>query len=206
KFVLKRLEMDVAGAVLNGLEKDEVDEPDDGRGIRHARNIIGRPRGGGFSSFAREVAIGPQFFEDIGHAALGVAIVAVDGFFDVARIGDNGNDVAVDEKANLVNGGGVERIGEGQLQRAIVGVYRHALVHARGVGWHSGEELGGKLAVVQGDDFRAQMISHKLELSFGVNQTEVVEDFADGFAGAIVLLLDLLQLQIVEEILAANQV
>ena len=65
KFSLKRLEMNVACAVLNGLKQNQVHKFDDGGLIGQVRHEPFVVRGAGLAHSARNILIGAEFLKNL---------------------------------------------------------------------------------------------------------------------------------------------
>ncbi len=147
EFVLERLEMDVAGAVLDGLKENEVDETDDGGLVGEVFQVGGGAGGGGFGGFAGDFVVLAQFLEDVGDVGLGVAIVTADGPFDFGGIGHDRDDFLADDVGEFIDHGRVERVGQGQLHGGVKDGHRQTFVHAGGFGGDGGKDFRGQVAV-----------------------------------------------------------
>ncbi len=82
--------MDVARAVLNGLEENEIDETNDGRGVGFRLHI---DMGGFVARESQEFAGLAQLLEDFLHAGGVGAVMALDPFLDL--LGGRDDDVNV---------------------------------------------------------------------------------------------------------------
>ena len=74
EFVLERLEVDVAGAVLHCLIKDQIYKLDDGRcvgKVLQVRHPVARSR---LRHFPGDFGVGPQFLEDVADAFTFLAV------------------------------------------------------------------------------------------------------------------------------------
>ena len=101
----KGLEMNVAGAVLHGLEHDQVDEANDRRFVGqpfHQRHVVGglyRP------DFVGNFLVLAQLFEDVGDVVGVFGVISFDGFFDLRGVRHDQLNVLVDDKAQFVEPG-----------------------------------------------------------------------------------------------------
>ena len=131
---LERLEMNVAGAVLDRLEQDQVHEADD-RGLvgqaRHHRRVVGDRH---LADFLGDLLVRAQLLEDVGDALVLLGVELLDGLLDLRRVGHHQLDVLLDDEAQLVDAAGVQRVHQGDLQRGIRQAHRQALIHARRLG------------------------------------------------------------------------
>ena len=152
EFGLKRLEVNVAGAVLHGLEQDEVDETDD-RGLvgqpGHHRRIIGDFK---LADFLGNLRIRAQLFEEVCEALVLLGVELLDGFLDLRRVGHDQLNVLFDDEAQLVDAAHVERVRQGHLQRGTDQAYRQALVHAGHLGRHNPQQFGRQIPLPHRED------------------------------------------------------
>ena len=103
ELVLEGLEVNVAGAVLHGLEQDEVDEPDDRRLVgqpRHHRRVIGDRH---LADFLGDFLVRAQLLEDVGEALVLLGVELLDGLLDLRRVGHDQLDVLLDDEAQFVD-------------------------------------------------------------------------------------------------------
>ena len=129
ELILERLEMNVAGAVLHRLVKDEVDELDDRRFIGQVLQIghpVARRR-----HFPGDIRVGAKFLEDVADAFAFFPVKLVDGLFDLRRVGDHHLDLLAGQIIQLIDDRRVERVGQGDAHGGTVHGHRNALVHAR---------------------------------------------------------------------------
>ena len=134
KFGFKRLEMDVARPVLDGLLQDEVDELHDGRLVGQVFKpfvVLG-----GFVHFAGDVRILAEFLENVRKipAGFALAVKPFNRLFDFGGVGHDDLHVAFDGKVNFIGVLRVERVGQRHLHRAVVHRDGQAMIHLRNLG------------------------------------------------------------------------
>ena len=120
--LLKRLDVDVAGAVFDGLNQDEVGQLDDRGFLAGGRQLVeidlfDRVPGNLHAVGVRlRIALLLRVLDDVLHAAAlgGVDVVELveDGFFR----GDQGRDLQPGDAPDVVNGQHVQRVGHRQEQ------------------------------------------------------------------------------------------
>ena len=106
---LKRLDVHIAGSALNRLKKNEVDQVDEGRLLRHPVDIVGLNGvevvlvvgGGGEASVGRE---------RLGHACGGGAVAITHEFAKRGRLKADAANGARSHGADFIDGRGIERI------------------------------------------------------------------------------------------------
>ena len=119
EFLLEGLDVDVAGAVLNGLPDHGIDQPDDGRLAGHVAQVL-------------EVFVGLRGADFGIEGLLGaLAVVLVDGVEDVLFGGQRGFDFQAGEGAYGRDGVEIQRIGHGQREGGVLHGQRNeaALAH-----------------------------------------------------------------------------
>ena len=153
EFVLERLEMNVAGAILNRLEQDQIDEANN-RGRVCIRFHI---RGRGFvAAQAEELAGFAELLEDFLHAGSVAAIVALDPLLDLLGRGDDDVNVFAKRKAEIVRRPQVERIDERDGDAVIARAERQGAMKPRQTARDETEDFRRKLLLfAQRDVFRA---------------------------------------------------
>ena len=107
EFFLKRLDVDVAGALLDGLRDHGVHQPDDGRFARHVAQVFEI-----VFIAAREIGCG--------RLAVAFGVIAVDGVENFLLGGELRGDFELRKALHRVDGFEVERVGHRQRQRAFV--------------------------------------------------------------------------------------
>ena len=127
EFVLERLEMDVARAVLNRLEQDQIDKANDRRGVRFRFNVVPRFL---VTAQCHQLARFAELFENVLHAGGVGPVVAFDAIFDLLRRRDDNVDVFAEREAQI-------------FRRAQIEADRPARLAARYLQGRSEERDGG---------------------------------------------------------------
>ena len=83
---------------------------------------------------------------------------------------------------------------------------RQAFVHAGGIGRNGGKNFRRQLARAEINDLGPQLIGDQLELLLCVDIAEVRKYLAEALPAAVVLLLDLFQLEIVQHALGPDEI
>jgi hypothetical protein len=105
----------------------------------------------------------------------------------------------------LVDQGRIQGIRQGDTDRIAEIFHRHAAIHAGRGGRNGFQNRGVQLDGIQVDHFGAEMLGHDLELGIDVHQLKVLQNLADGFTAASLLLENLLQLQVINQTALFNQ-
>ena len=86
----------------------------------------------GLADFARDVLVRAEFLEDFGETfVLLLAVKPFNGLLDFRRVGHDDLHVALGGKMDFIRARRVERLGQRDLQRAVVQRDRQALIHLR---------------------------------------------------------------------------
>ena len=88
----------------------------------------------------------------------------------------------LDDEAQFIHAGGIQRVSEGNADGVAVRLDRQAAVHARRRGRDDFEQLGRDTDIAQRDDLGAEMIRHHLEDGIQVEDAEILDDLDDRFA------------------------
>src|SRR5690349_3903517 len=150
--------MNVAGAILNSLEENEVDEANDGSFVGetdHHGGVFGRS---GFVDFASNFFVGAEFGQDVRNAFAFLGIILLDEFLDSSWIGNDELQGLFDDKAELVEMLRIERVNERNLQSSILEENRQTLIHARSFGGNGLYDLRGQIGIAQRNDACAKMV------------------------------------------------
>ncbi len=128
EFVLERLEMDVARAVLDRLKQDQIDEANDRRGVRFRFDVDGAA----FVAAERQQLAGfTELLEDVLHAGGVAAVVALDPLFDLIRRGDDDMDVFAQRETEIFGRAQIERINQGDGDSVVARTDRQGAMQAR---------------------------------------------------------------------------
>ena len=119
KGLFERLDVDVAGAVLDSLDKNDVGQLDNGGFLAGSGQLVEIHFLDGFSGELDVVGLGllgacAGFLDDILHAAALGGIDAVELIHDRLFRGDQGRDFQTRGALDVVNGENVQRVGHGQ--------------------------------------------------------------------------------------------
>ena len=120
EFALEWLEMNVARAILDRLEHDQIDEPNDRRGVR-----LGFDVGRAFVVAAQrhQLARVAELFQDILHTGGFGPVIAFDPVLDLLRRRNNDVDVFAERKAQIFRDAEVEWIDERDCESVVGKTY-----------------------------------------------------------------------------------
>ena len=197
--------MNVARAVLDGLKQNEIDEADD-------RGLVGQPGHHGrvisdlkLADFLGNLGIRAQLFEEVGEALVFLGVVLFDGLGDLRRVSHDQLNVLLDDVAQLVDTAHIKGVRQGHLQRGIHQTHGQALIHPGHLGRHNPQQFGRQIPLPHRDDGGSQMTPDCLQDRVQVQDPEVLQDLADGLAGAFELTQHFLILQVVDQALVFDQ-
>ena len=164
----ERFDVNVAGAIVDRLLDDEVDQADNG-GV--ALVGIGQSRAAGAGS--RVLVIGEAFLEQLGNGVVIVAaVVLVDEFLNLLLVGDSGDDLAVEDELKLGDQVEVGGVAHGDLEDLTVALERNDHVVA-------GDGLGNDVDDLLGNDHPVEVDEvHFVELGVGLDGL-VLRDIAE---------------------------
>ena len=189
EVLLEGLDVNIGGAVGDGLVEDEVDEADDGGGGGGALDAL---LVGGVG-----VKLGELFDERVGGVAAGEALV--DGGLDLRLGGEDEADFAGEEEGELVDDVGLNEVRGGEGDVVALGLDGHDGVHPHA--GHGDEVLQrvvkGELGEV--DDVGALAAGHEGEEVVLAKDVQVEDEFLVRLAAFDVLADKLLGLGIVDE-------
>ena len=203
EFVFEGFEVDVGGAVLHGLEEDEVDEADDGPGVGrgfHGGDVVAARAG--FEEFAGVAEFVFEALEDFFHGGVFGAVVAGDGGVDGVGGVDGEEDVLGEDEVDFVGGLGGEEVAAGEGDGIAVGRDGDDGVHAGDGAGDGLEDVGGDAHVLEVDALGAHELGDDVEDLVGGEQPEFDGDVLDGLAGALVFVGDLGGLGFVDDAVA----
>ena len=188
EFILERLEMDVAGLVLDRQQQHHVEQFAD-RGGRGDFLVRGQVEGAVFARLRVETRL-LELVDDLLDAVFLVGIVAFDGLLDVVQVRDGSPHVVAEEVSQVVERRHVLRIGHGDRQHVVLQRDRHDLVD---VGHRLRDDLqhiGGDVRLRQADDRHAPLLGQGLRhLDLG-HQAHANGDLADDLTGGLLLFLE----------------
>src|SRR5437667_11720520 len=104
--------MNVTGAVLDGLEQDQIDEANNGGfvgEVGHAGGILG---GGDLADFSGDLLVFAQLLENVRDLFGVFRIILVDGLFDLDRVGDDQLNLFFDDEPQFIDAGGIEGVNQ----------------------------------------------------------------------------------------------
>ena len=205
EFRFKRLEMDVARAVLNGLLQDEVDELHDGRLVGQVFQPLDVL--GGFVHFARDVRVRAQFLENFGKIAAGFALAVkpVNRLPDFGGVGHDDLHVAFDGEMDFVRVLRIERVGQRHLHGAVVQRDGQALIHLRHLGRDGLQQFRREFAVLQRHHVRANVPGDHVQDVVELHDAEVLQQLDHGRVAALDLGDHLLVLEVVNQALLPDE-
>ncbi len=166
ELVLERLEVDVGGLVLDGLQQHEVQQPPHGRRVGHLLDALEVDGAGvdGVDVDSRAAARAVELLEDALDRLALAGVVLVVELPDILRVGDGTAHGAVEEELQVLQRVHVERVAEGQQQLAVLVGQGDDLVVFRDRRRHLRDDLGRYLRKVrQVDRPQAQPVGYRRE-------------------------------------------
>jgi len=192
ELVLKRLEVDVAGMVLDGHQQHHVQQLADRGAVRQrldAGQVDRTVRAGGGGDRPPQFVVFLQLAQDGFDALAFAGVVLAQGPLDVALGGHHQADVVAQKVPQFVLDGQVLRIASGQGQRAVVQHDRdHAIQLGHRVG-DRGEHGTIQLDLAQVDHLHVHLLGQRLSQLLVGDQRHLFGDLAQQFTGPLLLLL-----------------
>ena len=197
ELLLERLEVDVGGARVDGLEEDELHEAHDGgRG--------GRGRDGGLVHVLLDAdgGLGLELLhagEEVVDGRRVVAVVPGDAVDDLAMAGEDELDLLGEHEDEFVGDDGRRSRGDGEDDARGRRLHGHHAVHARHAALHRAQDLRRDVDAREGHHLRAVVGRHGAQQVVFGDVAAVHDDVADGLAVALMLVGDLVARRVVEK-------
>ncbi len=203
EVLLVGLDVDVGGALLDGVEQDEVHQLHD-RCFPGALLQVDHVAVALVVVDDRDLRVVEALHEVLVRGPL-LGVVALDGLLDGRLGGDHRLDVVAGVELDVVDGEDVRRIAHGDDERAAGAVHRHHLVLlGDGLGDEL-DDLGVDVEVLQVDGGHAVLLGEEAgEVALG-DGALLHQQGADARAGLALLLLGLLELLQRDEVLANEE-
>jgi len=203
EFVSERLEVDIAGFVLDGLLHNDIDKA-------HYRGVISRLLQFRFIRVL-QIAAGKavqfgHFLNHFGHGPALFGIEQIDGILDVFWSAHQDLAFLVQDEMQLIYQPGIERILSHHGHEFFTAADRHDTVRAGDIRGHQSNHFLGDFASMHLDEFRAQLFGNHLQQRILVDDIIIVEDLLEGLSIADTLIQDFLQLLFRGLVMADQQV
>ena len=179
ELLLEGFEVNVAGAFLDRLLKNEIDELDDG-------GRVGLRFGGAVSRVFAELS------ENVINARCTGAVVLLDEALHLAAAGDDGHDRLFEPETKILDELRVQRVGEGDMQSLSIERDRKRAVETSHAGGDECNDGGRRLEILQVEMVGPQFLGHLgPEFVFGVVNGVVEQDLNDVLSVLHAVLLDI---------------
>ena len=195
--------MDVGGALLDGVEEDEVDELDDRRVGGALLQVVDVGDAALVVLDGDLVLVEPLHHLVVRGALLGV--VLLERLLDGLLAGDDDLDVVAGEELDVVDGVDVRRVAHRHDQRGAGAVHRDALVLLRHFLGDELHHLGVDVEFLQVDRGNAVLLGEEVGELGLLDEAELGEVVADPAARLLLLVLRFLQLLQRDQVLADQQ-
>ena len=192
--MFKRLEVDVARLVADGLADDEIDETNDRRLLRHRLDVAL-----GQSAPIRGQTARIDFLQEVVDAGLVLTIVLFDLHIDLVGVREKEPDIAPQGEREVVDGLRVEGIADEEVDILFVGAQRHHPVIARELAGDCGNGFAGKLDGELREIIVAEVFGDAVQQGGFLDDAEIDDDVGQRLARGLVLLIEFVELRLLDE-------
>ena len=193
EFVLERLEVNVAGAVLDCLIENKIDKADDRRGVRFRFD-----RSGFIFAHLQQLAGFAELLEDVLHARRLAAVILFDQVLDLIGRRDDNIDIFAKREPQVLARAQIERIDQRKADGVTEQPDRQRAMQPRQSARDQPQNLGRNLAIGKIDKFGAEPFGDGLIKTEFIDEPAVDHRLGDRFAvelGFIEHVVDLRRLQ-----------